>query len=307
MTYDVLVYGPAFCDLVFTDVPALPVLGEELFAGGFTATIGGSAIVAAGLHRLGARVGLIADLGDDPLSRMMRDMLVELGLDCTLIREHAHPLPQVTVALAFPHDRAFVTRFQRPDMPRNLAAVLRDHPARHVHVCGFLAALESPEACRIAHAAGMTISMDPGWDEQALRDPRLAAMVRALDLFMPNQKELCHYAGTDDAAEAAARVHATMRDGALVIKQGAAGATAWDRSASAPMHVDALPVTPVDTTGAGDAFDAGFLSQYVHGAPLVDCMRVGAVCGSLSTMAAGGIGALPTRAEVEAWLARSQS
>ena len=114
MTYDVLVYGPLFCDLIFTGLPGLPVLGTELFADDFTLTVGGSAIVAAGLHRLGARVGLIAELGTDYLSRVMREILDDLGLDRSLIREHGHPLPQVTVALSFPQDRAFVTRFRRP-------------------------------------------------------------------------------------------------------------------------------------------------------------------------------------------------
>ena len=64
MKYDVLIYGPLFCDLIFTGLPAMPVLGTELFAEDLTIAIGGSAIVAAGLHRLGARVGLIADARD---------------------------------------------------------------------------------------------------------------------------------------------------------------------------------------------------------------------------------------------------
>ncbi|MEZ4719325.1 MAG: hypothetical protein R2851_25035 [Caldilineaceae bacterium] len=88
--YDVLVYGPVFCDIIFTDLPSLPVLGTEIFAGDLTATVGGSAIVAAGLHRL-ARVGLIADLGADPFSAIIRSVLDDIGLERTLIREH--PIP----------------------------------------------------------------------------------------------------------------------------------------------------------------------------------------------------------------------
>lgn len=284
----------------------MPALGVELFAGGFTVTVGGSAIVAAGLHRLGARVGLIADLGNDPLSQVMRNVLDGLGLDCALIRQHPHPLPQVTVALSFPHERAFITRFQRPAAPPDLAALLQSHPARHLHVCSFLAALETPAAAAIAHAASMTVSMDPGWDEAALRDPRLAAMIADLDFFMPNAAELCYLANCDDVALAAARTLATMRGGMIVLKAGAAGATVFSAS-HPPIHTPALSVTPIDTTGAGDAFDAGFLYSFLQGASLETSLACGAVCGGLSTTAAGGVDALPTHDEVTQWLAKLPS
>jgi len=306
MRYDILVYGPIFCDLIFTDLPGMPALGAELFAGGFTVTVGGSAIVAAGLHKLGARVGLIADLGSDSLSQVMSRALDDLGLERTLIRQHPHPLPQVTVALSFPHERAFITRFQRPSAPPDLAALLQTYPARHLHVCSFLATLETPAAAAIAHAAGMTVSMDPGWDEAALRDPRLASMVAELDFFMPNVAELCYFADHEDVAQAAARTLATMRGGVIVLKEGAAGATAFV-TGQPPVHTPALPVTPLDTTGAGDAFDAGFLYSFLQGASLDASLAYGAVCGGLSTTAAGGVDALPTRDEVIQWLAKLPS
>jgi sugar/nucleoside kinase (ribokinase family) len=307
MTYDVLVYGPIFCDLIFTDLPKLPVLGEELYAGDLTVTIGGSAIVTAGLRQLGARVGLIADVGNDPLSQVVSRILDDLGLDRALVRAHPYPLAQVTVALSFPTDRAFVTCFRPPRTTIDLAMVVRAQRARHLHVCSLLAALQTPNVCQIAHAAGLTVSLDPGWDEIALRDSRLAAMIAELDLFMPNEKELCHLVGVDDVPSAAAQVLATMPRGTLVLKQGAAGATAFSSANATPIHVAALPITPVDTTGAGDAFDAGFLWRYIQGAPLDDCMRMGSVCGGLATTARGGIDALPTLAEAEAWLAKLPS
>ncbi|MFO7632868.1 MAG: carbohydrate kinase family protein, partial [Caldilinea sp.] len=306
MTYDVLVYGPIFCDLIFTDLPEMPVLGTEIFACDFKATVGGSVIVAAGLHKLGARVGLIADLGNDPLSLVARTVLDDLGLDRALICEHPYPLPQVTVALSFPHDRAFITRFQRPATPPDLAALLRAHPARHLHVCSFLAALETPDACHIAHTAGMTISMDPGWDEEALRDTQLTALIAELDFFLPNESELCYLAGAKDVTQAAQQTLSAMRNGMIVVKQGAAGATAFI-AGRRPVHADALPMTPVDTTGAGDAFDAGFLYSFLESASLERSLAYGAVCGGLSTTASGGVDALPTHTEVEKWLAKLPS
>jgi sugar/nucleoside kinase (ribokinase family) len=305
MKYDILVYGPLFCDLIFTDLPAMPALGREIFAGGFTIAIGGSAIVAAALHRLGAQVGLIAELGSDPLSQIARTLLDDLGLDRRLIREHDRPLPQVTVALSLPADRAFITRFERPAAPPDLAAILRDNPARHLHVSSFLAVQETPEAASIARAAGMTVSMDPGWDETALRDPRVRAMIRDLDIFLPSRAELCWIAGTDDVESALTSVSRAMTSGLVVMKDGRNGAIAV--GSDVRQRVGALPVVPVDTTGAGDAFDAGFLYAFVRGQPLTTCLQYGSVCGALATTAVGGATAVPTLKEVDAWLSKLPS
>jgi sugar/nucleoside kinase (ribokinase family) len=306
MTYDVLVYGPLFCDLVFTGLPGMPELGRELYAEDLTLAPGGSAIVAVGLLRLGARVGLIADLGNDPFSRLLGELLEHIGLDCSLIRRHPFPLPQLTVALSFPHDRAFVTRFEQPDTPPDLARILREHPARHLHIGSFLAAFQSPAVCQLAHAAGTTVSFDPGWDEQALRDPELLAVISEVDVFLPSRSELCHMAGIPNPAAAAARLLATMPYGFIVMKDGAEGAESFSRRSEECLRVPAIPVNPVDTTGAGDAFDAGFLSAFVRGALLMECMRVGAICGGLTTTARGGATATPTLEEVEKWLPKSQ-
>lgn len=305
MTYDVLVYGPLFCDLIFSDLPSMPVLGTEIYARDFAVAVGGSAIVAAALHRLGLRVGLIAELGNDPMSGLMKLLLNDLGLDLRLIREHAHPLPQVTVALSFPHERAFVTRFEQPDTPPDLAAVLRDNPAKHLHISSFLAAFETLDAPLLAHEAGMTVSMDPGWDEAALRDPRLHRMLREVDIFLPNRAEATWMAERDTPSEALAQIAKMMPDGLIVMKDGANGAVAYgyDTYERAPV----LSVTPIDTTGAGDAFDAGFLYAFAQKMPLAQCLRYGGVCGALATTALGGATAVPTLQEAEIWLSRLQS
>ncbi len=305
MSYDVLVYGPLFTDLIYTGLPAMPELGTELFAEDFTIALGGSAIVAAGLQRLGARVGLIADLGNDLMSRVAKDLLDELHIDRRLIREHPYPLPQITTALSFPHDRAFITRFRKPDTPVDLAALLKAHPARHLHLASFLGAMQLPQACEIAHAAGLTVSFDPGWDEHALRDPVLHRIAACVDVFMPSESELCYIAQIEDTESALVQTLTSMQGGMIVMKQGKTGALAY--STTQRLHVPALSVTPVDTTGAGDSFDAGFLFRYAQGAPLNECLRYGAVCGALSTTRAGGASAAPSNEEVKQWLSKLPS
>lgn len=300
MTFDALVYGPIFCDLIFTDLPEMPSLGTEIFAGNFTIAVGGSAIIAVGLRRLGAKVGLIADLGNDPMSRLAVQLLDDLGVDQTLIRQHDHPLPQITVALSFPEDRAFITRFERPEAPIDLAPILAEHQARHLHISSFLAAFDAPNAPALAHAAGMTISMDPGWDEAALRDPRLIDMVRELDYFLPSCSELCFMLDQPDSEKAMEQAAALMQGGLIIMKDGANGAVANGKSVR--VSVPTVSITPVDTTGAGDSFDAGFIYGLVNGYDLKTSMRYGAVCGALTTTAVGGAVGTPTLQEVQKWL-----
>lgn len=300
MTYDVLVYGPLFCDLIFTGLDDMPTLGTEIFAGDFTMAVGGSAIVAAGLHRLGAKVGLIADIGNDPMSRIVEQLLDELGIERTFIRIHPRPLTQLTVALSFPQDRAFITRFEKPDTPADLAAILREHPARHVHIGSFLGAFDVPDACRIAHDAGATISLDPGWDEAALRDPRLHQMMTELDYFLPSYSELCFMMEDSEAEAALEKATNQMIHGSIIMKNGAEGATAWSKTLQ--VSAQALPVTPIDTTGAGDAFDAGFLYGITRGYSIQESMRYGTVCGALTTTVIGGATGTPTLEDVQKWL-----
>lgn len=298
--YDVLVYGPLFSDFIFTDLPSMPELGTEIYAGDFTMTVGGSAIVAAGLHRLGAKVGLIADLGNDPLSRLTLQLIEEIGFDTSLIRQHPHPLTQLTVALSFSHDRSFVTRFERPKHPPDLAEILKANPTKHIHVCSFLAVFDTPDACEIAHASGATISMDPGWDEQALHDVRVHDMLADLDFFLPSRSELCHMMKESDMEKALDKVVNQMSTGQVVMKNGADGAIVRGKNSSG--RVPALPVTPIDTTGAGDAFDAGFLYALTQNYLIQDCMRYGSICGSLTTTVIGGATGTPTLEDVQKWL-----
>ncbi len=300
MTYDVLVYGPLFCDLIFTEMPEMPELGREIFANNFTMTIGGSAIVAAGLQKLGAKVGLIADIGNDPLSRVVGQLLDDFSIDRTFVREHPRALTQLTVALSFPEDRAFITRFERPDTIVDLAMILREHPTKHVHIGSFLGAFDMPDACQIVHDAGATISLDPGWDENALRDSRLHNMMVDLDFFLPSRSELCFMMNEQDADKALERTANKMSRGTVIMKNGAEGASA--KSKTLHINAPALSVTPIDTTGAGDAFDAGFLYAMTHDYTLQDSMRFGAICGALTTTAIGGATGTPTLEEVKKWL-----
>ncbi|HEX2905785.1 MAG TPA: PfkB family carbohydrate kinase, partial [Phototrophicaceae bacterium] len=122
-----------------------------------------------------------------------------------------------------------------------------------------------------------------------------------VDIFMPNAREARLITETGDVAEAVQKL--TERAKLVVVKDGANGA--WVGQGGEILHAPAIAVGPVvDTTGAGDCFNAGFLyGQVVEGAPLATSARYGNICGGLSVTAVGGATAAPTYAELMAQMA----
>ena len=88
-----------------------------------------------------------------------------------------------------------------------------------------------------------------------------------------------------------------------VVKRGQLGCASLDQGQL--LEVPAFAVDPVDSTGAGDSFDAGFLHAWLRGERLRDCMRWGSACGSLSTRRTGGTAGQASASEVDALLANA--
>jgi sugar/nucleoside kinase (ribokinase family) len=183
--------------------------------------------------------------------------------------------------------------------------------ARHIHSGSFFlqgsARERLPAFLAAARSRGITTSFDTNWDP-AERWDGVAAMLRAADLFFPNAAEARRIAGSDDVEAAArelARLGAEGRDDGgplVVVKLGGDGALAC-RADGGLVRTRAMPVEPVDTTGAGDSFNAGFLRAWLDGRSTHEALRYAAACGALSTRGLGGIEAQPTRAEVASALA----
>jgi hypothetical protein len=302
----VLVCGPAYCDLLFAGLPALPELGTERFAQGFLITAGGSAIAAVALQRLGRPSGLLADVGADPHGDVVRGVLAEAGVATAWLRRRPDVPTPVTAVLSTPADRAFVTYLAPPAAPPDLAGVLHASGARHLHVGGFPAALQLPHLVDVAHAAGATVSFDPGWDERALDQPRVREVAQRCDVLLPSRNEALRLAGLadegpDDARRAAAALAAQRQEAVTVVKDGARGA--WVAAPGERAHAAAPTVASRDPTGAGDVFDAGFLDAWLAGAPLAACLRHGVACGARAVTAYGGTAAAPTAEELGRLLA----
>jgi sugar/nucleoside kinase (ribokinase family) len=304
--FDLVVLGDANPDLVLTgDVE--PAFGQaERLVDDARLTIGGSgAIVACGAARLGLRVALCAMIGDDLFGRWIRDEIRKRHVDVDRLLPHPDLPTGITVVLSTTRgDRAILTSpgtipmLEGESIDRELFG-----SARHVHVSSYFLqralARDLPHLLDKAHELGATTSVDPNWDPEESWDGDLDRVLARTDIFLPNETEALRIAGTDDLDEG---VKGLARSARLVVaKMGPDGAVACDRSGLT--RAPGLAATVLDTTGAGDSFDAGFLASWLAGDSLARSLAMGNVCGALSTGALGGVEGQPTMDEAVASLA----
>lgn len=301
----VLVVGEINVDLVLKGLHAEPVPGQEVLADDFLMTPGSSSMICAmGLARLGNAVAFHGKLGDDAWGRYCRDALSGAGIDVASLCPDASLRTGVTVSLSTPRDRALVT------FPGAIAALRADEVsdellrgATHLHVSSFYLQKALRPGIRAlfarARAIGLTTSLDPGFDPDRDWGDDLRGVLTEVDLFLPNEEELRALTGSDDVREALASLDNGRTR--IVVKRGRQGCAALQDGVW--LDAPAFAVDAVDSTGAGDSFDAGFLHAWLRGLPLRECMRWGSACGSLSTRGIGGTTRQATAAEAEALLA----
>ena len=315
---DILVVGEINPDIVVSDPDPVPVFNEvERVVESVHMTVGSSsAIFACGAARLDLRVAFFGVVGEDAFGRFMLDAMRSRGIDVSACVVDPTLRTGSTVILTSGRDRAILTEMGAIGaMDVAAIPVSLVERARHVHSgCFFLqetSRARLPGFFAAARARGITTSFDTNWDPTGGWDGGVADMLRACDVFFPNATEARRIAGLDDVEEAAralARIGAEGRaDGGpiVAVKLGAAGALAC-RALGPLVRVPALRVEPLDTTGAGDSFNAGFLRAWLDGADLHECLRWGAVSGAISTQRLGGIDGQPTMDEaltaLEGWV-----
>jgi len=304
--YDLVVLGDCNPDVLVLGDDVDPAFGQqEKLVDGISLVIGGSAaITAVAAARLGLRVALAAAVGADPAGEFMRDQLAAEGVDVSFVAVRGDAPTGMTVALSRGGDRAILTALgavaslTAADVPEALLA-----GARHVHASSWfllrdclgpgLGALFSA-----ARSAGVMTSLDTNWDPSGRwAGPDLAAAIAQAGLLLPNEAEAVRLAngclaGADDLDSAvSALVAAGPR---VVVKLGERGALCADGPAR--QHVSLPPVTPADTTGAGDCFNAGLIAGLLDGLDLAEAAALGCAAGALSTAAPGGTASAPSRA-----------
>jgi sugar/nucleoside kinase (ribokinase family) len=294
--YDVIVVGGYFVDLIFNGLPQFPVLGKEIIGSGFDMLPGGAYNAALAMHRLGLKVGWATDFGDDDFSRFTLARARAEGLDDALFVHHRRPLRRVTVALSYPEERAFITYADpEPGAPAAFKALMTAS-ARVLFISGVYYGSLYAAGSALVRAKRMKVFMDGNSDDEVtLANPAVRRSLQAVDAFLPNAAEARRITGKADLDEAIAALVALCP--LVIVKDGANGSYA--RTGGQTLHAPGIAVTPVDTTGAGDCFSAGFLRAWFDDRPLAECLRWGNIVGGLSTTALGGTGRSVTTAEVE--------
>lgn len=256
-------------------------MGTETFADDLSLHAGGGAfITAAAFSALGWQSALLATLPATPFDAVVCDDIEKSGVETNYCRPADHGASaQLTVAITGRDDRAFLSNKSGSAMPE---IEFSSGQFRHLHIGELRSLVEHPDLIEKARAAGMTISLDCSWDAELLsKGSEMGAFISSVDVFLPNESEFDHLiqSGWDEGTASL-----------TIVKCGSEGAKALEKGIwiTAP----ATPAKVVDATGAGDAFNGGFLSAWLAGNSLLNCLAEGNRCGLISIGQTGGTGGM---------------
>jgi len=303
--FDVTIAGELNLDLILYGLPERLLPERELLADHMMLTLGSSsAIVAHNLSSLGSRVGFQSRIGDDPLGRISLERLQESGVDVSKVRvAPGATTTGITVILYHEQWRNILT------YAGTIAELAWDDldldylsDSRHFHFSSYY--LQKSLQPRVAElfqylkSRGLTISLDTNDDPDDRWEGGLRDLLRHVDIFLPNEREACKAAGTEELEDAVRKLSQLVS--LVVVKRGRKGAIA--QRGSERFMAASKEVVPVDPVGAGDSFDAGFLHEYIRGADLQTCLSSGNRAGALSTTRPGGTEAFRDAAHRERFL-----
>jgi sugar/nucleoside kinase (ribokinase family) len=289
--FDITIAGELNLDLILYGLPEQLLPERELLANGMMLTLGASsAIVAHNLSSLGSKVGFQSRIGQDQLGQIALERLQQSGVDVSKVRRGDNTTGTgLTVILHHDAWRNILTyagtiaELTWDDLDLDYLA-----DSRHFHLSSYY--LQKGLRPRVGElferlkSAGLTISLDTNDDPDDQWQGGLEDILPHVDVFLPNEREACKAAGTEDLEEAIRKLSAQVP--LLVVKMGREGAIA--QRGKERIQSPAQKVEPVDTVGAGDSFDAGFLHQFVRGADLQACLASGNMAGAFSTTRPGG-------------------
>lgn len=294
--FDVLLSGTVFLDIIFTGLNRPPAPGTEVWAEGLGSCPGGIANLAVALRRLQLRTALSAAFGEDAYGDFCWEILAEQeGVDLSYCRRFYGWHSPVTVSMAMDQDRSMVTHGHRSPVS---ADELLDPPPR-TRACFVHVGADDEGWVMKAKRQGALLFADIGWDRTGVWAPELVRRLEHYDAFLPNHAEAQRYTRSDTPERAAIALaeHVPV----VVVTRGGGGAVAVDSATGEMVDVPGLNVAPLDSTGAGDVFGAGFVLGTLAGWPLAHRVRFANLCAALSVQHFGGSLSAPGWADIATW------
>lgn len=293
---DVFLTGMVFLDVIFTGLEAPPTLGTEVWTEGLGSSPGGIANLAVAMSRLGLHTSLAAAFGGDVYGDFCWDTLAnQEGVDLSHSRRFPGWHSPVTVSLAYRRDRSLITHGHPPPVP--MAETIRRPPQARA---GFVELSHEPQAwVERAHAAGVRLFADVGWDPTETWTPEVLHQLRHCYAFLPNAVEAVHYTRTNGPREALRQLADLVP--VVVVTCGPDGAMAMDGDTGEQAEVPGMAVEALDPTGAGDVFGAAFVLGTLARWPLERRLHFANLCAALSVQQFGGSLSAPGWADIAAW------
>ena len=299
--FDVIVVGELNVDLIFNQVQGFPVVGKEILSNEMTLTLGSSsAICASNLSSLGLKVAFVGKLGNDVFGQFIIDKLNRSGVDTSMIIIDDKYKTGATVALSYDEDRAMITHqgamsyMGLDDIdPKQLGRAEHLHFSSYFFQPGFKNSLH--KLFEMAKNEGTTTSLYVQWDPSETLDLNLEKVLPFVDVFIPNEVELKKLTGFSSIDQAIESVGSKCNY--VVVKCGGRGSVMYYDD-KVVQQKPFLNTDVVDTIGAGDSFNAGYISKFIKGASPEDCQEFGNLIGAISTTEAGGTGAFNNLDEI---------
>ena len=304
--FDIAIAGEINLDLILYGLAESMPVDRELLASDFRLTLGSSsAILAHNLAVLGLKVGFITKVGNDPLGAIALDRLRDANVDLTRVLHDQNTQTGVTIQLhhgGTRHVLTYLGTMAELTVPELDMEYLES--SRHVHISSLFLQKglhkDLPAMCRRLKAAGLTLSLDTNDDPDNRWAAPLEELLHLVDIVLPNEDEAIRMTGTQTAEQAA---EALAAKGPIVaMKLGSRGSLVQrgnERWYVAPQRVE-----PVDTVGAGDSFNSGFLKGFLDGKALEVCAEMGNITAALSTQMPGGTEAFRNAALREKFLSK---
>lgn len=302
--WDVYVFGDVNIDLVIPGVERFPAPGQEDVVETMETFVGGgAALFALGLGKLGLHPVFQGCIGKDFYGEFIKKEFQAKNIDCTLLEQREDRNTGISISFTNEKDRSFLTYRGGNDFSGLSRVRMEDvKKARHFHVTGYEGQRNHEEYLqflkKLKEETSVTVSFDLGWDPQEEWSQKIYELFPYIDVLFMNETEALHYSRKESVEEAAEEFGS--RCGIAAVKMGKEGSLAVKEKKL--YRAAAFPVVSVDTTGAGDSFNAGFIYGFLTGREVTDCLRYGNACGALNVTALGGNTAFPNKAELERFL-----